>query len=271
MYRVAISNFKKNTLLCCCKNFVKPNTIILNKSKLFCSSFFGSLNLFSAVHVSVNLTLVKYFHASSIHFKAKGKKTSGKIKEVIRAVDAAEVVDLDEVQNNLKAVINNLKNDYAVDYRVGSDIPLDELEVVIEGDTYALNEVAQISRPSPHLIQIDMVDFPEFVSVVEKAICSSKWNLNPVVTGTILKVSIPQATAERRTMISKAAKQRLTSSKLELREIVNDLHKSFKNHEKMTDDFEHILKQQISIYFDHFVAEAESLYKGKEKEILNPS
>lgn len=268
MYRAALCKLQKKVWFQPGRSFIKPSTSTvsyLNK----CHSTF-SFNLKNSV-LNYNFFGCMFYHHSCALWKSKGKKTGSKLKQVIRAVDAAEVVDLDKVQEDMKSLVNDLKNDYAIDYRVGSDLPLDQIEVVIEGDTYTLNEVAQISKLSPYLVQIDMIDFPELVDTVKNAICATKWNLNPSVAGTIIKVPIPQVNAERRTMIAKAAKQRLGMCKQDLRNHVSNVYQSFRKHEKLTEDFEYLLKQQITIYLDHFLEEAESLYKGKEKEVLQPS
>ena len=216
---------------------------------------------------------IRCLHASAVLCKVKGKKvkSSKKIQELIRPADAAKLLDLEDVQMSMKDKVAQLKTDYARDFRIGADIPLEQIDVVIEGDTYALNEVAQINKPSPRLIQVDMISFPEFVKVAEKAIRASKWNLNPSVSGTIIKIPIPQATAEHRAAVAKHAKQRLRLCKDELLGVVSDIERDLKQHKTESEDLIHILNQQIKIYCDHFVGEAEALFKGKEKEILHPS
>ena len=209
-------------------------------------------------------------HLSAFSFKSKSKKASGKIQQLIRPADAADVVDLTEIENDMKSIVDKLKNDFVKNFRVGSDIPLEELQVNIDDDPYALNEIAQISKPSPRLIELDLVSFPEFVPAVKNAIEKSKWNLNPSAKGTIIKVPIPQATADHRANVAKAAKQRLGTCKNDLHRLVLDLEKEIK-HKHVAEDLEKILKQQLKIYSNHYAAEADKIYKGKEQEILHPS
>ena len=211
-------------------------------------------------------------YTSTMCQKSKGKKEKAikKIQQVIRHTDAAEVLDLDEVQQNMIDKVEQLKTDFAKDFRIGSDIPLDQVEIIIEGDSYLLNEVAQITKPSPRLVQVDMISFPEFVKTAENAIRSSRWNLNPSVSGTIIKVPIPQPSAEHRATVAKAAKQRFGDCKRELHDLVKETE-SFLKQQKIAKDFDFVLKQQINIYCDHYIAEAETMFKGKEKELLHPS
>jgi len=222
---------------------------------------------------SVNTSLIRPIHSSANVYKTKGKKDKGskKIQQLIRPVDAAHVLDLNQVQTVMKEKVEELKIDYAKEFRIGANIPLEQIEVVIEGDTYALNEVAQISKPSPRLVQVDMISFPEFVKVAEMAIRESKWNLNPSITGTIIKVPIPQATAEHRNTVAKNAKQRLGVCKKDLQNIVQDIELDLKQHKSESEDLIRILKQQVKIFYEHYTDEVDILFKGKEKEILHPS
>ena len=241
-----------------------------------CGSFFNLVkgtSVLSGFSKHNIVIIASPIHTSAIAYKAKGKKDKSqkKIQQLIRAVDAAHVLDLEEVQITMKEKVEELKIDFAKEFRIGADIPLEQIEVVIEGDTFALNEIAQISKPSPRLVQVDMISFPEFVKVAEIAIRDSKWNLNPSVTGTIIKVPIPQATAEHRKTVADNAKKRLDVCKIDLRTIVNDVESDLKQHKNESEDLIHILKQQITLFCDHYVAEAEVLFKGKEKEILHPS
>ena len=69
---------------------------------------------------------------------------------------------------------------------------LETLSVEFEGETYPLQELAQVGRKNPQLAVLNMASLPEAIQPVIKAIRESGMNLNPQQEGTTLFVPLPK-------------------------------------------------------------------------------
>ncbi len=61
-----------------------------------------------------------------------------------------------------------------------------------EGDTYTLQEIAQIGKKGPQLLVVNLSGFPQAVKNVLKAINDSGMGLNPQQDGTTIFISVPK-------------------------------------------------------------------------------
>ncbi|XP_009862376.2 ribosome-recycling factor-like [Ciona intestinalis] len=219
-------------------------------------------------------SLTRQIHTTTFLRKSKSKKgkTQMKIREVIRPRDAEEVLDLLEVENEMKKCVLLLQDTYTKEFKVGADLSIfEQMTINIENDRYPLNEIGQVSKPTQRMIVVDMESFPQYIKEAEAVIRDSNMNLNPNTTGTLIKVAIPQVTAEHRQLVAKKAKERLNLCNDKLRNIKAINEKLAKNHEGLTENLEHGIKEQLSIYLEHYKTKAMEVYKAKEKELLHPA
>ncbi|XP_051023047.1 ribosome-recycling factor, mitochondrial isoform X2 [Acomys russatus] len=131
------------------------------------------------------------------HFATKKAKAKGKGQSQARVnINAAlveDVIDLEEVDEEMKSVMEALKDNFNKTLNIrtapGS---LDHVTVVTADGKLALNQIGQISMKSPQLILVNMASFPECTAAAIKAIRESGMNLNPEVEGTLIRVPIPK-------------------------------------------------------------------------------
>ena len=69
---------------------------------------------------------------------------------------------------------------------------IENLPVVFEGDTFSLQELAQITKKGPQLLVVNVSSFPTAVSGVVKAINESGMGLNPQQDGAKVFIQIPK-------------------------------------------------------------------------------
>ncbi|XP_032612322.1 ribosome-recycling factor, mitochondrial-like isoform X2 [Hylobates moloch] len=131
------------------------------------------------------------------HFATKKAKAKGKGKSQTRVnISAAlveDIINLEEVNEEMKSVIEALKDNFNKTLNIRtSPGSLDKIAVVTADGQLALNQISQISMKSPQLILVNMASSPECTAAAIKAIRESGMNLNPEVEGALIRVPIPQ-------------------------------------------------------------------------------
>lgn len=66
------------------------------------------------------------------------------------------------------------------------------MPIEFEGETYTLQEIAQIGRKGPQLLVVNLSGFPQALKNVLKAIHDSGMGLNPQQDGTTLFIPVPK-------------------------------------------------------------------------------
>lgn len=69
---------------------------------------------------------------------------------------------------------------------------IESLPVEFEGESYTLQEIAQIGRKGPQLLVVNLSSFPQAMKNVLKAINDSGMGLNPQQDGTTIFLPIPK-------------------------------------------------------------------------------
>ena len=147
---------------------------------------------------------------------------------------------------------------------------LDSIKVDFYGTLNPINNIALISAPDPHLITIQPYD-PNALEAIEKAITSSDVDLNPNNDGTIIRLSIPPLTEERRKEFVKLAHKIIEEGRVSIRNIRRDsndkLKEIEKNHEISEDNLKIELDNIQELTNEH-IDKLNKMQENKEKEIL---
>ncbi|PKG24910.1 ribosome recycling factor [Niallia nealsonii] len=147
---------------------------------------------------------------------------------------------------------------------------LDRITVDYYGAPTPVNQLAGISVPEARLLVIQPYD-KSVLGEIEKAILKSDIGLNPSNDGSIIRLSIPMLTEERRKELVKNVKKEAEEAKIAIRNIRRDGNDDLKKLEKNGDITEDALRgygEDIQKLTDEFIAKVDSLTKEKEKEIL---
>jgi ribosome recycling factor len=147
---------------------------------------------------------------------------------------------------------------------------VERLSVDYYGSTTPLNQIAGISVPEPRLLVIQPWDRGAMTSI-ERAILKSELGLNPTNDGQVIRISIPALTEERRKQLVKVVHGHVEESKVAIRNIRRDAVAGVKElltAKEIGEDDERRAEHQVDELTKRFVAEADTVGKAKEQEVL---
>lgn len=107
---------------------------------------------------------------------------------------------------------------------------LDTVKVEAYGATMKLNEIASLAVPDPTLLTISPWD-KSLLEAAAKGIQQANLNLNPVVDGDIIRISVPALTEEARREQVKILHQRIEACKVMVRNLRMDTKKEIEKQE----------------------------------------
>jgi ribosome recycling factor len=124
--------------------------------------------------------------------------------------------------------------------------------------------------PEPRSITIQPWD-TAVIGELEKAILKSELGLTPMNDGKVIRIGIPPLTEERRRDLVKVVRKMAEESKVALRNIrrdSNEMLKDLKKEKAISEDEQFRGQEEIQKITDEFIKQADAVYAGKEKEIL---
>lgn len=156
--------------------------------------------------------------------------------------------------------------------RAGRATPslLDKVTVDYYGAPSPLNQLASINVPEARLLVIQPYD-KTIIGDIEKAILKADLGLTPSSDGTVIRISIPALTEERRRELTKLVKKYGEEAKVAIRNIRRDANDDLKKAEKngeITEDELRTNTDEIQKLTDSYVAKIDQITKDKEKEIM---
>ncbi|XP_051907641.1 ribosome-recycling factor, mitochondrial isoform X2 [Hippocampus zosterae] len=202
--------------------------------------------------------------------KAKAKTKGQAAKVNISAALVEDIISLEEVKDDMAAVLNALKDDFTRNLSIRtSPGALDHIVVSTPDGKFPLNQLGQVSMKSPQLILVNMSSYPEATAAATRALRESSMNLNPEADGTIIKVPVPKVTREHRENLAKTAKQFSNKAKDSLRRVrSNAVAQVKKAKEGHSEDTIRLVEKQIQQMADGIVADIDKQLAAKTKELL---
>ena len=145
---------------------------------------------------------------------------------------------------------------------------LEPIHVDAYGSSMPLNQVGSVSVPEPRMLSVQVWD-KALVSAVDRAIREANLGLNPIIDGTLLRIPIPDLTADRRQELVKIAHKYAEAARVAVRHVRRDGHDLLKKESKagMSQDDERKLTDQIQKMTDETIAEIDGILATKESEI----
>lgn len=146
---------------------------------------------------------------------------------------------------------------------------VEDLKVSAYGTMMSLREVAAISVPDVRLITVQPWD-KSVINEIEKAIQNSDLGVNPINDGEIIRISLPQMSADRRDELLKVLGKKLEESKVIVRNSRKDFQNAIRDAEKkktISEDFAKRLQDLLQKQTDNYIANIDSVGKKKESEI----
>ena len=182
---------------------------------------------------------------------------------------------IDDVFNDAKdrmtKAVDALRRELAT-IRTGRAHPglVEHLRVDYYGVPTPLNQLATISVPDPRLLTIQPWD-RQAMGAIEKAILKSDLSLTPTNDGTLIRLSIPQLTEERRRELAKVVHKKVEEGRVEIRNIRRDGHEELRRLQReklISEDDQFRGQEKLQKLTDEYVQQVERVGEEKEAELL---
>ncbi len=147
---------------------------------------------------------------------------------------------------------------------------LDPIRVDYWGVPTPVNQMAAVSVSEARILVIQPWD-KSALKLIEKAIQASDIGINPQNDGTIIRLTFPPLTEERRKALVKEVKSTAENSKVAVRNIRRDALeklKAMKKNSEITEDDLKYGEGEIQKITDDFIKQVDSVAAAKEAEIM---
>jgi ribosome recycling factor len=147
---------------------------------------------------------------------------------------------------------------------------VDHLRVDYYGTPTPLNQIATIAAPDAKLIVITPYDRGG-MSAIEKAILKSDLGLTPSNDGTVIRLTLPPLTEDRRKELAKHVRRRVEEARVAVRNVRRDVHEQMRKTEhdhQISQDELHRSETELQKLTDEQIKEVDKIGEDKEKELL---
>ena len=174
-------------------------------------------------------------------------------------------------KTKMNKAVSALQSEYGA-IRAGRANPqvLDRVTVDYYGTPTPVGQLASISVSEARVLTIQPWD-KSVLKGIEKAIQTSDIGINPQNDGSVIRLTFPPLTEDRRKELAKDIHQIAENSKVALRSIRRDAIenlKAMKMNSEITEDDLKDGEKEVQKITDGFVKEVDELAAAKEKEIL---
>lgn len=183
-----------------------------------------------------------------------------KIEEVVFDMEAA----FEKAFDALKRELNRVRSGRA------STTMLDPVKVKYYGVPTPINQVAQVQVPEARLIVIKPFE-ATLLKEIERAIQTSDLGLNPSNDGTVIRLSVPPLTEERRKVLVKQVGKHGEAAKTSVRNARRDANSALKQLESESeiteDDLARALKD-VQKHTDAATGKIDEIIGAKESDLM---
>lgn len=178
---------------------------------------------------------------------------------------------LADAEGRMKGAVETLRRELG-SLRAGRATPTLVERIVVDyyGTQTPLREVAAINVPEPRQLLIQPWD-RGLVPAIERAIQKSDLGISPSSDGSVIRLSLPPLTEERRRELVKTLHRVEEEQKVAVRNCRRDALESIRAEAKsgsLPEDESRRQQEELQHLTDRYIAEIERLTKEKEQEIL---
>jgi len=177
--------------------------------------------------------------------------------------------DIDNYKKRMLGAIDNMKINFQ-GLRSGraSSALVDNITLDAYGQTMKIKDVASVNVLEARSLKISVWD-SNLVNSVEKGILNSSLELTPVSEGQVIRINLPELTAERRNELAKNVRSLAEEAKIAIRNIREDAMNYLKKlNDEVAEDEVKKFQSDIQKLTDDFVVNINDISKNKENEIL---
>ena len=137
-----------------------------------------------------------------------------------------------EAEDKMQKALDNTKEKFSHVRAGRANVSmLDGLSIEVYGAMTPINQVGTLSAPEARLLTIDPWD-KSVIPAIEKAIMQANLGFNPSNDGKIIRLAVPELTAERRKEYVKVVKKEAEDGKVAVRNIRKDINNKLRRLEK---------------------------------------
>ena len=177
---------------------------------------------------------------------------------------------LEEYKEKMKKTIENLVNNFT-GIRSGraSTSLVDSIIVDAYGQNMKIKDLASVSVPEARTIKINVWDV-NLINSIEKSIVNSSLSLSPMTEGQVIRINLPELTAERRIELAKNVKRLSEEAKVSIRNIRQDGMNFIKklSTQSIPEDEVKMHQDDLQKLTDTYIENIIEKSKNKENEIL---
>jgi ribosome recycling factor len=146
---------------------------------------------------------------------------------------------------------------------------VERIEVDYYGSKVPINQIAGISVPEARMLVITPYD-RSALGAIEKAILASDLGINPSNDGSLIRLTFPPLTQDRRKDLIRLVRERAEEGKVAVRNVRRHAKEEMEHREKegeISEDDLRRLEKDLQRVTDRFVAEIDEAVVAKEQEL----
>jgi ribosome recycling factor len=175
---------------------------------------------------------------------------------------------VDEAKDRMHKAVVHLQDEFGA-IRTGRATPalVEKLKVDYYGSEVPLQQLAGITVPEARVLMISPYD-KGAVKAIEKSIQASDLGVNPSNDGTIIRVTFPELTGERRKSLVKVVKKLAEEARVAVRNVRRHIRQDLERDSEISEDEVNRLEKELEKLTHDVVAEIDAMVGHKEKELL---
>ncbi len=177
----------------------------------------------------------------------------------------------DKARKKMEETMGSLKRDLdSISTGRANPSLLDSVKVEIYGDLMPISQLASVAVSDASTLTIQAWD-RDAVKPIEKAIVNANLGFTPSVDGSLVRISVPKLSEERRKDLAKLAKKYGEDKKVAIRNVRRDVLDESKRAEKdsgASKDQIHSLGDVIQKITDEFIKKIDDAVSNKERDLM---
>ena len=178
---------------------------------------------------------------------------------------------LKQAEERMKKAVETIRHEVAtVRTNRATTALLDGIKVEYYGNPVPLQQVASVSVPESRMLVIQPWERSILTEIV-KAIQKSDLGLNPADDGTVVRLTLPTLTEERRKDLVKHLGKLIEDGRVRVRTVrreCNDELKKLEREHKVSEDDSKKTQAEIQKIHDRYIALLDELFHKKQAEVM---
>lgn len=178
---------------------------------------------------------------------------------------------LKNAEERMKKAVETIRHEIAtVRTNRATTSLLDGIKVDYYGNPTPLQQVASVSVPEPRMLVIQPWErsvLPEIVKAIQK----SDLGLNPADDGSVVRLTLPTLTEERRKDLVKHLGKLIEDGRVRVRTVrreCNDELKKLEREHKVSEDDAKKTHAEVQKIHDRYIAVLDDLFQKKQAEVM---